>query len=131
MTRGVAQSASRSPRVLITRLSAIGDCVQTLPVATALRRIYPQAHIAWALFSPLLEKFTMPVFRLVRSVLQSGETRRIEAHIDPGDAKAARFARALHFSFERTRLDLHPSGRPLDVYVHERSLWPIRSPGHS
>jgi lipopolysaccharide heptosyltransferase I len=33
---------------LITRLSAIGDCVQTLPMAVALREQYPQAYLAWA-----------------------------------------------------------------------------------
>lgn len=36
------------PRILITRLSAIGDCIQTLPVATALRERFPRALIAWA-----------------------------------------------------------------------------------
>jgi ADP-heptose:LPS heptosyltransferase len=36
------------PRILITRLSAIGDCVQTLPVAWALRDQFPRAFIAWA-----------------------------------------------------------------------------------
>jgi ADP-heptose:LPS heptosyltransferase len=36
------------PRILITRLSAIGDCVQTLPVAWALRERFPRAFIAWA-----------------------------------------------------------------------------------
>lgn len=35
-------------RVLIVRLSAIGDAVLTLPVLNALRDHYPQAHIAWA-----------------------------------------------------------------------------------
>jgi lipopolysaccharide heptosyltransferase I len=34
-------------RILITRLSAIGDCVQTMPLACALRDLYPQAYIAW------------------------------------------------------------------------------------
>jgi heptosyltransferase-1 len=63
MTRGVARTARRSPRVLITRLSAIGDCVQTLPVATALRRIYPQAHIAWA-----VERAAAPLIGACRAV---------------------------------------------------------------
>lgn len=36
-----------SPRFLITRLSAVGDCIFTLPVACALRRHYPDAFIAW------------------------------------------------------------------------------------
>lgn len=34
-------------RVLITRLSAIGDCIQTLPLASAIRARYPRAMIAW------------------------------------------------------------------------------------
>lgn len=37
-----------SPRILITRLSAIGDCVHTLPLVTALRARFPRAFIAWA-----------------------------------------------------------------------------------
>ncbi len=36
-----------SPRILICRLSALGDCILTLPLACALRRRYPQAFIGW------------------------------------------------------------------------------------
>ena len=36
------------PRILITRLSAIGDCIHTVPLVTAIRKHYPRAHIAWA-----------------------------------------------------------------------------------
>ena len=35
------------PRFLITRLSAIGDCIHTLPLVSALRRRFPDAEIAW------------------------------------------------------------------------------------
>ena len=35
------------PNILIVKLSAIGDVVHTLPALNALRRHYPQAHIAW------------------------------------------------------------------------------------
>jgi lipopolysaccharide heptosyltransferase I len=35
-------------RILIIRLSAIGDVVRTLPALSSLRREYPEAHIAWA-----------------------------------------------------------------------------------
>lgn len=41
-----------SPRILITRLSAIGDCVLTLPVLAAIRKQFPNAFIAWAVESP-------------------------------------------------------------------------------
>lgn len=36
-----------SPRILITRLSAIGDCVLTMPVLCALRDRWPEAMLAW------------------------------------------------------------------------------------
>ena len=35
------------PRILITRLSALGDCVHSMPLASALRRHIPGAHITW------------------------------------------------------------------------------------
>ncbi|MBI4496138.1 MAG: lipopolysaccharide heptosyltransferase II [Deltaproteobacteria bacterium] len=34
-------------RILIVKLSAIGDVVQTLPMAEALRARFPRAHISW------------------------------------------------------------------------------------
>ncbi|MFK7768751.1 MAG: glycosyltransferase family 9 protein [Mariniblastus sp.] len=40
------------PRILITRLSHIGDCILTLPLLTAIRRQFPNAFIAWAVESP-------------------------------------------------------------------------------
>ena len=36
------------PRILIVRLSAVGDTIHTLPVAAALRERFPQAFLAWA-----------------------------------------------------------------------------------
>ena len=39
---------SPAPRILIIRLSAIGDCVMASPLAAALRAHFPDAHIAWA-----------------------------------------------------------------------------------
>ncbi len=50
-TERQAESVPDKPRILITRLSAIGDCVQTLPLAAALRERYPRAFIAWAVES--------------------------------------------------------------------------------
>src|SRR5271169_2959535 len=38
----------QSPRILIVRLSAIGDAIQTMPVACALRERFPHAFLAWA-----------------------------------------------------------------------------------
>ena len=36
-----------SPRILIVKLSAIGDVIHTLPALNAIRRHYPDAHITW------------------------------------------------------------------------------------
>ncbi len=36
-----------SPRILLVRLSAIGDIVFASPLVATFRRTYPQAHIAW------------------------------------------------------------------------------------
>jgi len=48
----------RAPRILLVRLSHLGDVVHTLPVFHALREREPQAEIAWAVqteFASLLE----------------------------------------------------------------------------
>ena len=41
-------NSPQSPRILIARLSAIGDTIHTMPVLCALRRTFPQAVLAWA-----------------------------------------------------------------------------------
>lgn len=41
-------SAARPPRILIVRLSALGDVIHGLPVACALRSAMPDATIGWA-----------------------------------------------------------------------------------
>ncbi|MGA7219295.1 MAG: lipopolysaccharide heptosyltransferase I [Candidatus Sulfotelmatobacter sp.] len=40
-------SGMRNQRLLIVRLSAMGDVIHTLPAVQALRNAYPQAHIGW------------------------------------------------------------------------------------
>jgi heptosyltransferase I len=39
---------NRGPRIFITRLSALGDCILTLPLACALRSHFPEAVLVWA-----------------------------------------------------------------------------------
>ncbi|MEM7457300.1 MAG: glycosyltransferase family 9 protein [Planctomycetota bacterium] len=41
-----------APRFLITRLSHIGDCVLTLPVAAALKQRFPGCFVGWAVEKP-------------------------------------------------------------------------------
>jgi len=37
----------KNPRILLVRLSAIGDCIHGLPVLCALRDALPNAHLSW------------------------------------------------------------------------------------
>lgn len=46
-THAEAPGHSEPSRILIVRLSAIGDIVFASPLIAALRRAYPQAHLAW------------------------------------------------------------------------------------
>ncbi|MEC9093286.1 MAG: glycosyltransferase family 9 protein [Planctomycetota bacterium] len=43
---------ARPHRILISRLSHVGDCILTIPVANAIRDAYPDAFIGWAIESP-------------------------------------------------------------------------------
>ncbi len=47
-----------SPRILISRMSAIGDSILTLPVACAVREHFPDAYIGW-----VIEKKAAPMVR--------------------------------------------------------------------
>ena len=59
----VADGRNRGPRIAIVRLSAVGDCVQTMPVASALRAALPDAHITW-----IVEKAAAPLVQAVAAV---------------------------------------------------------------
>src|SRR4051812_9541506 len=54
----VSRKAAGSPRVLIVRLSAVGDCIQTMPLACAIHDHWPAAHVTWVVekgSAPLVE----------------------------------------------------------------------------
>jgi ADP-heptose:LPS heptosyltransferase len=50
-------------RALVVRFTAIGDCVMAVPVASAIRAKYPDAHITWA-----VEPYCSPVIDTERLV---------------------------------------------------------------
>ncbi|MEM9364526.1 MAG: glycosyltransferase family 9 protein [Planctomycetota bacterium] len=47
----VAITAEDHPRILISRMSAVGDTILTLPVACALREHFPNAYLGWVVES--------------------------------------------------------------------------------
>ncbi len=49
-------------RILFVRLSALGDCIASMPVLCALRRRFPKAHIAWLIqdnYLPIIQNLEM------------------------------------------------------------------------
>ena len=51
----------KSPRILLVRLSAIGDCVLAVPLVHALRECFPNAHLSWIVderSAPLLDSLS-------------------------------------------------------------------------
>ena len=87
-----------SPRILITRLSAVGDCIHTMPLVGALRRKYPKAFIAWATqrgpatllegYPGLDEVIVVPrdwlkSLNVARQVRQTLRQRRFQVTVDP------------------------------------------------
>lgn len=86
-------------RIALVKPSALGDIVHSLPVLTALRRRYPQAHIAWVVnraFAPLLEGHPD-----LDEVLPFERSTRSRSPLDLALA-FAHFCRVLH----RRRFDL-------------------------
>jgi len=122
----------RSPRILIVRLSAVGDTVQTMPVACALRERFPEAFLAWAVEEraaallrghPALDELvTLPrgwlkspraVWRIRRRLRRLHLDTVIEAQ---GLAKAAILAR---LSGARRRIGFgRPWGRELSPWIN-------------
>lgn len=119
-------------RVLITRLSAIGDCVQTLPIATAIRARYPRAMIAWCVepaAAPLV-KAHPAVNRVV--VLKKGylkspalvwkaraELRALKCDIAIDPQSLSKSALAAWLSGARTRIGFTPpQGREIAPWLH-------------
>ncbi|SRR6056297_207331 len=78
--------SDRPYHVLISRLSAIGDCVLTLPVATALKKAIPEVRVSWVVSSAgsqLIEccPDVDDVFRISKRWLREPrEWRRLRQH---------------------------------------------------
>ena len=61
-TRLDITSGRKIERLLIVRLSAMGDVIHTLPAVHALREAFPQAHIGWLIEERWAELLYAPGF---------------------------------------------------------------------
>ncbi len=129
-------SNSNSPvdsikRILMVRLGAMGDIIQTLPAAAELKRCFPSASVSWAVeerWTALLEEhphvdelIAIPLKRLRKTPLNSTVVQEFSAMLSAlsspgfdlaidfqGLIKSAMVARLTHaaciFGFERNQL---------------------------
>lgn len=91
--------AGAAQRILVVRLSALGDCVHALPALAALRRALPAARLAWAIEDRWLPMFAghPDVDEFV--VVPRGELRR------GGPLRRLRALRALRRRLRAMELD--------------------------
>ena len=93
-----AHPDSHPQRILITRLSAIGDCILTLPLACAVRRAFPRARVEWIVERPshalleghdcidrlhVLPKGWLKSFRQVAAIRRTLRSRHFDVVLDP------------------------------------------------
>ena len=129
---------SDAPRILITRLSAIGDCVQTLPVASALRERFGRAFIAWAVEAaaaplieahPAVDRVVIVPKRMLASPAAAWRVRQqlaplaIDVAIDPqGLSKSSAVA---WLSGARRRIGFaRPQGREISPWLNSELVEP-------
>ena len=125
-------------RILICRLSAIGDCVLTMPVACALRDALPEAHIAWLVqgggaqllrgHAAIDELIVVPRGwlkspRRVWSIRQSLKQRRFDIVIDPQSLTKSATAGRLSAAPRRIGFD-RPVGRELAPWLNNELVLP-------
>ncbi len=131
-------SAQESPRFLITRLSAIGDCITAVPLACAIRDAYPSAFVAWAVGAPAesllrdhpcVNQFLVIPKRWLKSPLSHLSTRRtlhrlrFDYALDPQSlTKSAMLA---WHSGAKERLGFaKPQGREFSTMLNNRLITP-------
>lgn len=130
----------QSPRILITRLSHIGDCILTLPMLAAIRRRYPDCYIAWAVESPTQQLLSLvpglnDIIQVPKSWLQKPAAwqqlrrefrrRRFDVAIDPqGITKSAALG---WLSGAKTRIGIRGQwGRELSPWLNNRLVLTTR-----
>lgn len=91
-------------KILIVKLSAIGDVIHTLPALNALRRRYPDARIDW-----VVEEAAFPIIdkhRALDRVILSRRKRWINELKGPGRMPALREIRRFFRDLRKVRYDI-------------------------
>lgn len=127
-------------RFLITRLSAIGDCILTMPLLCTLRDVYPDARIVWVVekaAAPLLARhecldelivlpkrwFKSP--RLVLDLRRRLRRERFDVALDPQSLTKSASIGLLSGASQRLGLAA-PAGRELALWFNRQLVQPTR-----
>lgn len=129
------------PRILICRLSAIGDCVLTMPLLCALRDHFPRAYLTWIVeraAAPLLKehpcldqlivvpKGWLKSPREILSLRHQLRSLKFDVAIDPQSLTKSSLAAWL--SGARDRIGFaKPRGRELSLWLNSLRVIPTES----
>src|SRR5688572_6194929 len=127
------------PRVLIVRLTAIGDCLHGLPVLCALREALPSAHLSWVVEGrtadllrrhPALDEVVQIPRKWLRSPLATWRVRRQLRALKPDIAidlqGLTKSAMAAWLSGAPTRIGFSgPDGRELSQWFNNTLVDPM------
>jgi lipopolysaccharide heptosyltransferase I len=129
---------SDSPRILITRLSAVGDCIHTLPVVHALRERFPEAFIAWATqtgpasllngveaIDEIIEvpRNWMKSLAMIRRIRAKLRSLKIDVAVDPQSLTKSSVLGWLSGARHRIGFD-RPQGRELSLWLNQLLINP-------
>jgi lipopolysaccharide heptosyltransferase I len=129
------------PRVLICRLSAIGDCILTLPLLCALRDQFPRAYLAWIVergAAPLLEhhpcldrlivvnKGWMKSPWAVRQIRRELRALQFDIAIDPQSLTKSAVVARLSGAWQRIGFE-RPRGRELSRWLNNALVAPTKT----
>lgn len=137
-------SDNKKPRILITQLSALGDCILTLPLACALRDHFPRAVLVWGV-EPLAAKLIsehhavdrfivvpkgwFKSYGWVRRLRRQLSGERFDYVVDPQSLTKSSFLGWL--SGTRRRIGFAaPRGRELALWINNERIQVGREPAH-
>jgi heptosyltransferase-1 len=109
----------KTSRILVVRLGAMGDVIQTLPAVASVKQSFPQSHIAWAVeekWIPLLagNPFVDEVIPVRRRSFSN--VLALRKHL-----RASRFDKAIDFQGLLKSAITASLGRPECIYGFDRS----------
>ena len=125
-----------APRILICRLSAVGDCILTTPMLCALREHFPNAYLAWAVepaAASLLEnhpaldrlivvdKRWLKSWQKIRAVRRELRSLKFDVAVDPQSLSKSAMLAWLSGAKQRIGFQA-PRGRELSLWLNNQFI---------